>query len=607
MELMSGRYVAVHPHSAVASEQTANVLASMGVGILGQSNLKTLHVITAPSTGEHFHHTRRQFPKNRMTSIQKIDYALLPKKVKKQLRDALTNPQNIVYQLPTSAWRTYAASAFWVLVLLFLGWSILGNGFGDPLSDNGVQNKGFFITYCILGALTAYAVGAALNYRSLCDMFPFKPGLYLLPFTLIDARSAKLKVYDMVLLRQIEITIHRTNGRYTKTEFKMAFKDGKRHKLFVYNEAIATDLPVRWDALKSQAQAAHANRDGATVQGFDPFAELRNNNWQLKPSDASGGALWLRLLGSRVAVAAIVGSLCAVAVGLVRNFASDKAMYRAINEQKTEANYLGYIGNGWLKLREARAALPRVAFEEVRNKHSVTALRSLLRRYPAANLQDDVHAEIHALYQKAFALFQKQVPQANASLLPAMQRLMDFLEAKGDPNVQIHFSRPTTSALEDLDVKLKMRGGKYGNVIPAASHFTASSAATREARIAAALQVGFRATFPNDVLALQVNNSVNVAPPMLDIHYEIEPSGALYTEQNNSPAQAARQFVGLVARFKVALVVPDSADRWQFDLEVQPPETFTVNYKTQQGVATQGPQDSQVYACLLYTSDAADE
>ncbi len=533
-----------------------------------------------------------------MTSIQTLDYVLLPRKVKKQLRDALTNPKNIVYQFPTSAWRTYATSAFWVLVLLFLGVSILGNGFGDPLSDNGVQNNGFFITYCILGTLTAYAVGAVLNYRNLCDMFPFKPGLYLLPFTLIDARSAKLKVYDMVLLRQVEITIHRTNGRYTKTEFKLAFKDGKRHSFFIVDEARATDVPARWDALKSQTHAAHENRDAAALQGFDPFAELRNNNWQLKQSDAQGGALWLRLLGSRVAVAAIVGSLCAVAVGLVRNFASDKAMYRAINEQKTEANYVGYISNGWLKVREARTALPRVAFDEVRRQQSVTALKRLLKRYPAANLQDDVHAEIHVLYQKAFALFQKQVSDANSSLLPVMQRLMDFLEAKGDPNVQIHFSRPSSSALEDLDLRLKLRGGKFGNVIPAASHFTASSAATRESRIAAALQVGFHATFPNDVLALQVNNSVNVTPPMLDIHYEIEPSGALYTEQNNSPAQVARQFVGLVARFKVVLVVPDSADRWQFELEVQPPETFTVNYKTQQGVASQGPQDSQVYAVM---------
>ncbi len=207
-------------------------------------------------------------------------------------------------------------------------------------------------------------------------------------------------------------------------------------------------------------------------------------------------------------------------------------------------------------------------------------------------------ARSHGLYHKAFAQFLKQGSDTNSSLVPVMQRLMDVLESAGNPNVQIHFSRPSTSALEELDQRLKLRGGKLGNVIPAASHFTASSAASREARIAAALQVGFRATFPNDVLALQVNNSANVMPPMLDINYEIEPSGALYTEQNTSPSTTARQFVGLVARFKVTLLVPDSVQRWQFELEVQPPETFTVNYKTQQGQAMQGPQDSQVYAVM---------
>ncbi len=533
-----------------------------------------------------------------MTSIRKIDYAYLPKQVKRQLRDSLNNPDCIVYQEPLVAWRVYAKSLAWAALLAFFVWLYVSNGFGDPLSEDGVQAKGIFILYCILGTLIAYVLGAIFNYRHLCARFPFKPGLYLLPFTLIDARSTMLKVYDLVLVTQINITIHKTNGRYTKTEFKLTFKDGKKHSFFVQKEDLANELPVRWDQLKAQTQTAHAKNDLAALRAFDPFAELRNNNWQLKAADPAQRLWWARVLDSRLGMAVIFGCLCGGLLGLGRNYASDRLMYQAINEHKTEANYLGYISHGWLKVREARAALPRVAFEEVRRQNSVTALKQLLQRYPAANLQEDVRAEIHQLYQKAFAQFQKQAPESAAGLIPVMQRLLDVLEASGNPDLQIHFTRPSTAALEDLDQRLKQRGGKFGNVIPAASHFTATSAASRESRITAALQLGFKASFPNDVLSLRVNNQPTVLPPMLDIKYDIEPSGALYTEQGDGPKEAARQFVGLVARFNVALQVPDTVEQWQFNLEVQPPDTFTVNYKTQPGESKQGPQVSQVYAVM---------
>jgi hypothetical protein len=423
--------------------------------------------------------------------------------------------------------------------------------------------------------------------------------LYLLPFALIDARTARLKVYDMVQLKQLGIVTHTTNGAYTRTSFNMEFKDGKRHSFDVTDKKIATGVPARWDKLKEQTAAAHGSNNMAALQGLDPFFELRSSGWKLKPSAEVAKPLWARVLGSRMVVAILAGSLAAVLLVFGRNLMSDRAMYRYITQHPTEANYQGYINNGWLKVREARAALPRVAFEEVRKQKSVTELKNVLKRYPRAGLQNDVQVEIHALYQSALAKFQAQLGEGSTGgLLPVMQRLLDYLETSGSPDVEIHFSRPTTTALEQLDQRLKERGGKLGNVIPAASYFSANSAGTREARIANGLQVGFRAIFPNDVLALRVNNAPSAKPPMLDIVYNIEPSGSLYTEQNKDLSVAARQFVGLVAHFKVALVVPQAAQQWQFQLEVQPPDTFTVNHQIKSGEKDNGPSDGQVYAVM---------
>ena len=79
--------------------------------------------------------------------------------------------------------------------------------------------------------------------------------------------------------------------------------------------------------------------------------------------------------------------------------AGDKAMYQNAKKAKTEEAYRMYIYHGKFHVDEMRSAMPRVAFEEVAKKKSVTELRMLLQRYPNAGLQKDVAAEIHALYQ----------------------------------------------------------------------------------------------------------------------------------------------------------------------------------------------------------------
>jgi hypothetical protein len=223
-------------------------------------------------------------------------------------------------------------------------------------------------------------------------------------------------------------------------------------------------------------------------------------------------------------------------------------------------------------------------------------LRGVLLRYPKAGLDADVAAEVHGLYQASLKRFADAAATADPSLLPLMSSMLDFLEASHNPAVEVHFSRPSTEQLVQLDERIAATGGAYQGraVAPASMHFTQSSANARETRISAEIQQGFRSIFPNDVLAIVPVQISNPTRPQIEIKYEIGPSGKVYVPRDD-PKKA---FVGLEFRFAAAMSVPQRDDQWQFGLEIHPPEHFVVQYEFARNAPKVGPADSQVYAVM---------
>ncbi len=275
--------------------------------------------------------------------------------------------------------------------------------------------------------------------------------------------------------------------------------------------------------------------------------------------------------------------------------AADFAVQAEAKRQKSEQAYVDYIRNGWFNVSEMRAALPRVAFAEVLAKDSVSELRSLATRYPQGGLQGDIDKAIHVLYQRALAKFKSQANTSDPQLLASMEKLLQVLEQSGNPQVGIHFTRPTSAQLGELDASIKQREKEVGGkIIPASIHFGNNSAAHREARIAQDLQGAFRTIFTSDVLNLTIKGKIANDRPRLEITYQIAPSGAVYFSEDNKD----RAFVGLVARFQSQLHVGAAAAPWGFDMAVAPPEKFSVNYEMPAGALNPGPPDSQVYAVM---------
>jgi hypothetical protein len=98
-----------------------------------------------------------------------------------------------------------------------------------------------------------------------------------------------------------------------------------------------------------------------------------------------------------------------------------------------------------------------------------------------------------------------------------------------------------------------------------------------------------------------------VQTPTLFVRYAVRWAGDIYSEEKGN-----RQFVGIVVNFDVSMRVPGEAETYDFELEVQPPDHFTVDYRSPYGSLAGldlpglgGPTEGHVYDVMA--SRAFDE
>ncbi|HEY0065044.1 MAG TPA: hypothetical protein VGC21_23200 [Telluria sp.] len=530
-----------------------------------------------------------------MPSHHQYDYTRLPERIQRQLGRAVADP---TYRLQEDGNRLYfyATRAAGALLLAGLLLMVMSGQFGTPGKDEIWSNRQVMISYALFIGGLAYIGLRVHQFRSLDRLFGFQPTQYLFGYTMIDARKRMLTVFDLTQLSDLKVTHQHLNGVYTHTEFVFKFQDAPTRKWTVSGKQKAERFWEKVNALQAQSRTAFERNDVAALLRLDPFFEIRRKDWVAPQGpEPEQQSPVLRLLALPLAGAALIAAVATPLAWGLRNAAADVAVYKNAKRMATEEAYKSYLFDGKFYLAEMRAAIPRVAFEEVRKKNAVTALRAVLQRYPRAGLNADVAKEIHVLYQKALEKFAAQAATADPALLPSMTQLLQVLEQRGNPRVGIRFVRPTNEALAEMDRRIKLNQGKANgmDIIPAAAHFAPNSAAVREARIVSGLQDGFRQVFSSDVLALVPAASDDAQLPALTIHYQIEPSGALYTLEKTQ-----RGFVGLVARFQSGLQIGADAPAWRFDMEVEPPDHFRVEYQGTPGEVAKGPADSAVYAMM---------
>ena len=341
-------------------------------------------------------------------------------------------------------------------------------------------------------------------------------------------------------------------------------------------------------------------------------------------------------------VAGLVGIAIGAPALLVRNRLCDDRMFARAEEEGGEDAFEGYVSAGGRRADEVRLnQLPRAALADALRKGSVTAIRTMLDKYRKSVVEDDARAAIHRLFVKTLGEFRTEAADADPRLLPFMERLLAHLEKNETSAVEARFHSPSSESLEGVDALLAAKGADLVNVkgpiARVASHFDDAHARPREQDIVKGLQGGFAAVFPADIMALKEGKRVvvqqsavdaglgpgakgglptrspgrepppsgpkpklpkvprlsksaepaappapsspadiaDVKVPTLEIQYSVGWSGDVYSEE-----KGGRHFVGIVVRFAVKMQIPGEKETFDFDLAVEPPDHFTVDYTT---------------------------
>lgn len=462
---------------------------------------------------------------------------------------------------------------------LCLGGAALGaaSDFGQ-LVPGGIQPWLSSLVYAaLIGGAVAFLLAVwPLHLRGAA---PLAPGVFFFAWDIVDTRNGGFKVHSLRDLAKFAATdVVTPNNQYLHTRLDFAFADGTQASFQIAPREAAQRSIDQLRSRNQQLNAALQAGNGAGIAALDPFHALRQAGAAAAAAPAPAGLA--RLLRSRAAWAVPAGLLLAQPVWLARNYFSDEAMFAQAGTAATEAAYRAYVDHGWRHVEAARAALPRAALADARKAGTVVALRGVLERYPAAGLAPEVAADIHAIFVKAFERFQRLATRTDATVEPFVRQLLTRLEAAGSSAVGVAFVRPSTDALARVD---NLRPG----MVPSAKHFGSDSAAGREQRMVSELAKGFRLVFPEDVLSLvAAGNAPPPQRPLLQVAYEIAPSGAVFTS-----SRTGRQFVGVVVTFDVTFAVPGGGAPWRTTLKVLPPDRFTVSGRNSE-------DDGAVYAVM---------
>ncbi|MEM7436216.1 MAG: hypothetical protein AAF436_13745 [Myxococcota bacterium] len=492
----------------------------------------------------------------------------------------------------------------WLLTLGLIGGLVgIAFAFVSEFGSN-IQPPHWIAIYAAGAAFVAVPLFTWLASRARRSALPFEFGTYLFPLDLVYAQGPRLRTIPMSSLSNFNGTHHSTNGIYTHTNFDFWFEGGHKVSFVVKGKDAAEKALGEFRASQQALAQASQQQNYELFAALDPFFEVRAKQGleSLVGEDrrlSSGGKYvaeevpgylnkpWLTALG--------IALLLAPAIWFARNWASDGEFYARVVRSQSPYTARAYVSSGATRHRDEveNVLLPKFAFEQAKESNSVTKMRSFIRDFPESEYVPEARDVIHERYVEAERLFRQSAAQDDPALLDLMSLLFQYLEVNGSPKVAVRFSPPANESLKEVDELLKTRPKEEGMppISPVSPSFTSESSEVRENYIVTGLQKGFRSFLPQDVLdltkgaAIPPGEDVVFDEPTIAVAYAVVPSGAIYTNEQNS-----RGFVGIEVEFLVSMEVPGHEPH-RFLVSVEPPDHFTV----QSGGIQLKPSDYIVY------------
>ena len=494
-----------------------------------------------------------------------------------------------------------------LLVVFLLRFGVLG----ASLAVHGPAFLGiyavllFAIPYCALRAFGSFGAGKTL---------PYKPGVYVFPMCLVDAREKVLGVFAMTDLANV-------SKASAGGALRLSFKGGGSFA-FPVREAADADLVNRSvDNAREQVKHALTTSDDSELVTLDPFYEAkrgwtspigpqvpladrapawRKYDWMLAVVCAAtlGPTLWFlhnkssddSMLKKATAIGTPEAFESYLSVGkrhkdeVSTTLLPRAELHRAVAEQTVEAvqAFLATHPNSAIDA-EAQAALRVALLRELAKAKKGASLASLAafeKKYPNHHLEREVAAARHELYAAAVARYAAIAASDKPELSAFVARLAKVLETRG-PQVSVVFHREVSPALAQAD-KLMARlptNRAYGpNQVT--KHFD-ENPDPKEADVVAALDASMLRLFSPDLVDVKLAGALDDAAqaalaakqPLLVVRYRFGWLGVAYPDY-----KLKRAFAGVTVSGESVFSLPDAGATWKTKIEVPPQRTLPLEY-----------------------------
>ncbi|WP_394842764.1 hypothetical protein LZC95_37550 [Pendulispora brunnea] len=496
------------------------------------------------------------------------------------------------------AWLGLSAVAALVLLVLYR------LGYGSLDSSFAIQ-KTWTIAAYVLVAVIAFGVVRALAVWRDVRVLPYKPGVYVFPIGVIDARRHKMRVYHLAELQSVE-------GPSPGNQFVLTFTDGPRFVFPAPDPAKAEQALRSLTAARTQHIEAVAARESIRPKAIAAIDPLQDGGFASplvpKTPIARNIPLWARSW----LVAPTIGFLAGHALWTGRNIWSDERMFQKAQTKNDVASYRAYLARGkadskyrpqvqdrllpLAELREAeragtveaiegyiqshpnskiqgdvdkvRRAAMLAELEKTKQSGTVSALNEFEQRHPDHRLVPEIQAAKHAVYSGAFESYRPLANPKDSAAQAFVERLLAFAERKG-PRVEIRFQREIGKALEKADAAVGKSSKFMGVQSFPTRYFDVAHAHTREAFAGKILVERFSEAFPKDVLDIQIGEPLldpdaplpEPTVPTLFIEHTADWSGG--TASSDVPRGV---FVVVGVTFDVTFRIPGDAKPYKFKM-----------------------------------------
>jgi hypothetical protein len=522
---------------------------------------------------------------------KKTDFYRLPRPVQDRFAAATRRaapPAPLLFERAprTRVWAYLGAGAgltVLAIVLLEVGW-------GDVKSALAIHKAGLLGVDVALFGAAAYCVLHAVAILRTMESMPWRPGIYLFPASVVDAREPLLLVWSVAESEGVERVA-------APPGLALRMRDGTRVVVGASGAAEAERAEGGLAARRGELAQAIAEENPHLLAELDPLHDSALSS-PIGPSEAMKRTTptWARL---DWAIALGVGAVLGLAIGDMRNAMSDAAMYRAVVADGSVAMLQAYLARGGKHSADVSdILLPRAQLKDAEAEGSVTAIKDFAAAHPSSKIGPEIDAALrrvmlaeldkakavgtvgaldafakkypdklvdrelnaarHALYVKALAGWADKA-QVDPPTKAFMQRLLAWAEKNG-PACEVHFRAQPSKTMDDAD-KSAMKSGHYPGADAQPSRYvTPAELHPREDRVAKDLAQALADAFPAEVLA--VTAGATLAPdaqpptnlPVLLVEYSPE-----WSKANTACARPPTVFAGLAFTFESSFTLPDGS------------------------------------------------